>query len=105
MCDEVIKLIDTETFSDKIGNQKEKIVSEREVFAKKKSVSMSETYKAWGAERNPSAVFVLSDFLDYEDEKYIEHEGRRYRIIRTYNPEDTTKLELICEIDEENDTV
>lgn len=61
-----------------------KDLSRREVFATLRSVGQSEFYQAQTTNYRPELKFVLSDYLDYEDEAIAIHEGKVYRIIRTY---------------------
>lgn len=56
----------------------------RTVFAEIRSVRMSEFYKALNEGIEPQYVFVMTDYVDYEDEKLCEYNGELYDIIRTY---------------------
>ena len=93
MYDEVLKLISTKITIDEFGDTKEEYEA-REVFAKAKSVGMSEKYQALAVGLEPELTFVLADYYDYENEKYVEYEGNRYTIIRTYRKE-TNEIELV----------
>lgn len=66
----------------------------REVFAERRSVGMKEFYQAQAVGLQPEIVFVLSDYLDYQNERYVEYGGRRYNVIRTYSTEQ--KIEIVC---------
>lgn len=59
-------------------------ITKREVFCSLRSVGMREFYQAHALDIHPEAVFVLSDYLDYDDETLADHNGKRYRILRTY---------------------
>ena len=59
-------------------------ITKREVFCSLRSVGMREFYQAHALDIHPEAVFVLSDYLDYDDETLADHNGNRYRILRTY---------------------
>ena len=65
----------------------------RRVFCKSASISMREFYEANANDFYPERKFILSDYLDYDDERMVEYEGRRYRVLRTYQPDQ--ELELI----------
>ena len=67
----------------------------REVFAARRSVGMRETYQASIAGMKPEVKFVLEDALDYQLETHAEHEGVRYRVLRTFQPPDSTNLEIV----------
>lgn len=56
----------------------------RRVFCKSASISMREFYEANANDFYPERKFILSDYLDYDDERMVEYEGRRYRVLRTY---------------------
>lgn len=65
----------------------------REVFAKVRSVSMREKYKALAVGLEPELVFVLADYMDYDGEQEIEFEKVRYSVTRTFRKE-TDELEI-----------
>ena len=54
------------------------------VFVTVRSVGHTEVYEAMTHGLQPSLVFHLANFLDYNGERYCEYHGKRYRIIRTY---------------------
>lgn len=56
----------------------------REVFCKIRSVGMKEFYQAQAADFYPELVFVLADYLDYNGEQLVQHEGQVYNVLRTY---------------------
>ena len=56
----------------------------RDVFCRTASVGMKEFYEANARDFYPELKFILADFLDYEGEQLCEHEGIRYRVLRTY---------------------
>lgn len=95
MYDEVLTLIKETYATNEYGDAAEIVESKREVFAHVKSVSRSEKYQALANGIDVERVFVLADFLDYENEIIIEYEGQRYSVIRTYQPESSTKLEMV----------
>jgi len=59
-------------------------LSENLRYAKKKSVGMSETYKALALGLNAEIVFELADYADYSDETKLKYNDELYRILRTY---------------------
>ena len=98
MYNEVIKLIAEEESIDEYGDTVV-VPSERIVFAQLKSIGQSEFYQAQAVGIKPEIKFVISDYLDYQNEeilKYADIKGveNEYRIIRTYRQNNT--LELIC---------
>lgn len=56
----------------------------RDVFCRLQSIGQSEFYGASARDFYPEKKFVLADYLDYDDEQLIEHDGRRFRVLRTY---------------------
>lgn len=98
MFTEVIKLVKEEKKTNEYGDS-EVIQSERAVFAELQSVKQSEFYQAQAVGLKPEIVFVLADYLDYDDEKILKYaeknEEKTYSIIRTYR-KTTNELELIC---------
>lgn len=101
MTDDVIKLISATYATDTYGNQVETI-TERQVFCQVRSVGRSEFYQAAQNDMHPEYVFVLSHFMDYQGEKSLKYTDwtnteKRYDIIRTYRPEDSTELEITAQ--------
>lgn len=70
-------------------------LSGRELYVLVRSVGMSERYQAMANGFNPSIVFTLRDASDYNGEKIILHNGRRMRVVRTYQT--GRGIELTCE--------
>lgn len=68
----------------------------RDVFAEIRSVGYNEFYAAKSAGIEPSIVFVLTDYLEYDGEKIVLFNDERYRIVRTYTNGQT--IELTCEV-------
>lgn len=68
----------------------------RDVFAEIRSVGYNEFYAAKNAGIEPSIVFVLADYDEYEGEKVVLFNSKRYRVVRTYTNGQT--IELTCEV-------
>ena len=66
----------------------------RDVFCGLRSVSRSEFYQANATGYKPELVFVLADYLEYNDETLVDYDGQRYRVIRTYRT--GQELELVA---------
>ena len=58
--------------------------STRTVFCGLRSIGMKEFYEASARDFYPEMVFLLADYLDYDGEQLVEHNGQRYRVLRTY---------------------
>lgn len=61
---------------------------ETEVFAEVMSASQNEFYKARQNGLAPELVFKLTDYGDYDGQKIIEYDDKRWRVIRTYIQEE-----------------
>lgn len=68
--------------------------TERDVFAERRSIGMTEFYQAQAVGLQPEITFVLSDYLDYNGERFVKYNGRRYNVLRTYTTEQ--RIELVC---------
>ena len=66
------------------------------------SVGRNEHYQAAAHGLKPELVFVISKW-DYDGEKEVEFEGKKYNVLRTYQPKkakvlgDFETMELVCE--------
>jgi SPP1 family predicted phage head-tail adaptor len=94
MFSEVIKLynIDNEARTE-LGGRDPKVVSQRELFASRESVRQSEFYQAMQAGLETRAVFKAWTH-EYEEERVLEHKGKYFTIVRTY--EDGDYIYLTC---------
>lgn len=78
------------------------IRTEKPVLCDVLSVGRSEHYQAAAHGLKPELVFVVSRW-DYEGEKEVVFEGKRYNVLRTYEPKqskgfaDYETVELVCE--------
>jgi SPP1 family predicted phage head-tail adaptor len=66
----------------------------RNVYAVLQGVKRNEFYQAQALGLKPEIVFSVHDF-EYHGEKIVEHEGKRWNVIRSY-PARGERLELIC---------
>lgn len=69
--------------------------TKRLVPAEIRSVSRSELYRAQSNGLNPEYVFILQDYAEYDGEKVVEWNSKRWAVIRTYV--DNEKIELTVE--------
>ena len=92
MYDQIIALINQTKTIDESGDTIH-TESSREIFAEQLSVGMKEFYMAASPGLKPEKKFRIADYLDYEGEEYLEHEGKRYKILRTYRTE-SNELEI-----------
>jgi SPP1 family predicted phage head-tail adaptor len=84
-----------ETYNfDEIGNQIP-IEVKNSIFCDVKSVGRTEFYNAAVNGLKPTIIFVIHSY-EYNGEKQVEFEGKKYKVIRTYatGPEE---VELTCE--------
>ena len=59
-------------------------ITKRDVLCGLLSIGQTEFYQANAQDIHPEAKFVLADYLDYEGETLLDHNGERYRVLRTY---------------------
>lgn len=78
MFDDIITLIDVENDGTETRST---------VFARRESVGQTEYYQAATVGLFPEAKFRLSDYLDYAGQRFVEFEGVRYVVQRTYRTE------------------
>ncbi len=65
------------------------------VYAEIKSIGQSEFYQAQTADIKPEIKFRITDYMDYQGQKYLIHEGIRYTVLRTYRT-NGNELEITC---------
>lgn len=74
--------------------------TERNVFAEVKSIGQSEFYQAQATGLKPEIKFVIADFADYQNEKFLSYKAfgestaEDYTVLRTYR--DKLNLEIVC---------
>lgn len=90
---DVLTLIQQERGVDGYGDP---VITEtrREVFGEQMSIGQKEFYQAHAVGLQPEIKFKLADYLDYEGETLVEHEGQRYRVLRTYRT--GQEIEITC---------
>ena len=92
---DVIYLLEPATRVNEIGQRVPGEYTEKEVFAKKTSVSQSEFFTAGQNGLRPDCMFLVYTF-EYGGELYVKHNGIVYTIYRTYVNGDN--IELYCEV-------
>lgn len=92
MYNEIIKLRKIDRTYDDVGEPIE-TSTEIEVYAKILSIGQQEFYQAQATGLKPELKFEIADYLDYEDEKELIHDNKRYQILRTYR-KSTRQLEI-----------
>jgi len=68
--------------------------SSQERYCMVKSISQSEFYQASASGLKPEIKFVLSDYYDYDGQKYLDYNDVRYTVLRTYRK--GRSIELTC---------
>ena len=99
MYDQIVKLVSEtyqiDEYGDKVADR-----TERTIFAELKSIGQSEFYQAQATGLKPELKFVIADYLDYQGEKILRHQGfneaeeEEYEVIRTYR--NGNSLEITC---------
>lgn len=70
----------------------------RQVFCKVGSIGQKEFYQAQAVGLQPEVKFILADHLDYNGEITVEHNGTRYRVLRTYRAGQELELTAYREV-------
>lgn len=97
---EVIYLLEPVTRVNGIGQRVQTgEYTEKEVYAKKTSVTQSEFFTAGQNGLNPDCMFLVYSF-EYGGETHVQHNGIVYTIYRTYVNGDN--IELYCEVRRNN---
>jgi len=88
--DDVIYLVDEEPRAHGIFDAPE----ERRTmcYCKVASVGRAEFWRAFQNGIEPSLVFVLSEYADYQGQKLLIYNGKRYRVVRSYVTEHAVEL-------------
>lgn len=82
--DRIITLISITFGKDEAGYPTEPKETKRETMAREISVKRSEFYAANQNGLRADVTFEIWQ-AEYQGEKYFEHNGKRYEVIRTYN--------------------
>ena len=85
---DVIYLIHTETH----GVFEAPTEKKKRVYCEVRSVGMNEFYRAMEHGIEPTYVFTLADYADYDGEKLVEYHGKRYRVVRVYFDDHSVEL-------------
>lgn len=93
MAPDVLQLITTTEATDRYGDAVI-IETSRQVFCTVASVGEKEFYQAHAVGLKPEIKFILSDYLDYQNETIVSYDATRYRVLRTYRK--GQELELTC---------
>lgn len=82
ICDDVIYLISENPVAHGVfdGSTETKTMC----YCRVNSVTRSEFYRARENGLEPLYTLVLSEYADYNGEKILEYNGKRYRVIRSY---------------------
>lgn len=75
--------------------QEVEVDTRTEIFAQKESISQSEFYKGGEAGLKPDFRLITA-IIDYNGEREVELDGKKYGIYRTYE-RDQDYIELYCE--------
>ena len=79
---------------DEWGNQVP-VEARKPVLCNVKSIGRNEFYAAAQTGLKPEITFVIHGY-EYNEEKEVEFEGEKYKVIRTYM-KDFEEMELTCE--------
>lgn len=83
------------TEKDQFGDPVQTEKRSEPIFAELKSIGQTEFYQAQTNDKKPEIKFKIADYLDYQNQKYLIHDGIRYKILRTFRTE-SNELEITC---------
>jgi SPP1 family predicted phage head-tail adaptor len=83
---DIVTLLKISTVTNDIGDSVES-ETRTDVFADKLPVNQSEVYQAMGHGVKPANKFRVR-YAAYSGEERFEYKGLKYKIIRTYSPDD-----------------
>ena len=66
-----------------------------DVFAQARSIGQSEFYQAAASGLKPTIKFVIADYWDYDDQKEIIYDSKRYNVLRTYRTGDALEITAV----------
>ena len=94
MYNEIISLVSYTEAPDRYGRPvRNETTAER--FAAVRSIGQSEFYQAAASGLKPTIKFVIADYWDYDDQKEIIYDGRRYNVLRTYRNGDELEITAV----------
>lgn len=94
---DILTLIQQTQTVDEYGDP-ETQETRRDVFCKVGSIGQKEFYQAQAVGLQPEVKFILADHLDYGGETTVEHNGTRYRVLRTYRAGQQLELTAYREV-------
>lgn len=80
---------------DELGDKKEIPKKSEDIFVEILSISQTEFYQAQTSDKKPEIKFKITDYLDYQGQKYLVYDDIRYKIMRTYRTKNN-ELEITC---------
>lgn len=89
----LITLTEPEQKTNENGFDNPLVEKKNTVFCNKRSVSQGEYYKAQQAGKKVEAKLEVHT-ADYAGEELVEFEGKRYSVLKTYEPPDSDTVEL-----------
>jgi len=90
---DVVELLSRTLEQDPLTGEMREVEAARQVFANRRSVRQSEFYHAHMAGLMPEVMFEVRSF-EYQGERALRYQDKRYDIIRTYDRGEMT--ELVC---------
>lgn len=82
--------------TDEYGNLVTPTITNTSVYAEKESIGYKEFYEAAAKGFKPELKLVIAEKTDYNGAQQVEYNGVVYDVIRTYEPKNSNKIELIC---------
>lgn len=70
------------------------VETKRTVFCRELSIGQSEFYQAQTLFIKPEIKLEIADYLDYQREQFVDYEGFRYKVLRTYRNSNSLEITL-----------
>lgn len=91
---ELITLLDVIEKPDLHGALVKETINSTELLAEQKSVNYSHYYSAQNTNVKLVCIFLIADYYDYNNQKYLLHNNVLYEIDRTFRKNESNILEL-----------
>ena len=91
---DVITLVGYTETVDRYGLVK-RTETTKDIFAQVRSIGQSEFYQAAASGLKPEIKFVIADYWDYDDQKEIIYDSKRYNVLRTYRTGNALEITVV----------
>lgn len=93
MSNDVIILVTQKAVNNEVGDISYQEICD-EVFCEIATVGRSEFYQGMAKGLKPELLAILEDYGDYSGQKECIYNNVRYKVLKTFKPKNSSKLEL-----------